>query len=1180
MYPTPVRNHPLRESLTILACILIAALTLALVGPQFIDWTAQRAFIEAKLSQAVGVPVTTRGSIGLVLLPTPRLELGGASLGEGRAVSLRTGAVRLELSVTPLLHGELRFLEAAVDEPELRVSLNGSGGWPALAMGDGARDVQFDRIDIRGGKLILEDPASGSLTIAGLDLRAEATSLNGPFRGAGSFAREGARVGFRFNTGARDGDKLRLKLVSDEAGGLPRIDADGALLVGASPAFEGPVILSGARPAPWRAVGVAVLNPAGLQIEPLELRLGADEAPLTIGGMARFAFGRQPNGEVALSARQLDLDRVFGAKVGAAGLEPLLRTWLADASASGSVALPLRIALTTPAAFLGGETLIDLSMEARLSPGAPLNLRMSAGGPGRSRLVLDGQVETGSAAAFRGQVDGAVGDLPRLGEWLAPTLPQVAEALRAAPFRSLDVAGAMDWSGAGFAARGLRLKADRSMFAGTAAFTRPVGDEPARLFADLTSDALDLDGVPDLSGLGAALAKAELAFALEARAIRVARFGEGLIDAGRIRVKLAQNAAGLHLETLSISGLGGADVTVTGDMGSQEGAFAVRVEAQRLVDLAAFLRRVAPGPVADGLVARAVALSPLALTMTVQTRRPAPTEPLRLARLACDATARGSRWRASLKPEGQAGQVSGQVSGRVSVETRDAAMLIRQLGVETLPIAGAGGASLTATLAGAPDGGYAVDASGLLAGLDLGFKGQLSGSLAAPRAMGDLRLKTADAGPLLRMIGYGLPEITQALPIQANAALGLADGRLALTGLSGSAVGVTLSGGLEAQMGQNRPKLSGALELDRASLPALATLLLGPPVPTRGGALWGEGRFGPGLAELPDADLSIKAGQVTVLEGLSAARASLRLTLAPGVLAFSEMSGALGQGRLEGRASLRRDGAVVSLSGAAAVSGQPIPGSWAQGVWGGKLDFTATGDTPSALVGGLAGSGAVQLRGLVLPQADPGAPARVIAEAESGALYISENDFMGALRREIIKAPLTLEALEATAQVSGGLLRLQAPQISAAIDLRRMSLEARAPLPSGVLPKNWNGAPPQVAALWRGPLAAPQRDLDAGTFINALAARAIARESARIEALEADLRERAFFARRKRGMDFLHQRQREVAVFLAEQAKLDRERQERESQEQARREREQAEIEKGELEKLIRSLPPEIAHPQ
>ena len=60
-------------------------------------------------------------------------------------------------------------------------------------------------------------------------------------------------------------------------------------------------------------------------------------------------------------------------------------------------------------------------------------------------------------------------------------------------------------------------------------------------------------------------------------------------------------------------------------------------------------------------------------------------------------------------------------------------------------------------------------------------------------------------------------------------------------------------------------------------------------------------------------------------------------------------------------------------------------------------------------------------------------------------------------------------------------------------------------------------------------------------------------------------------------MDFLHQREREVAAFLADQARLDRERQEREAQEQAKREREQADIERGELDKLIRSLPQEIS---
>ena len=1180
----------MRESLTILASILIAALTLALVGPWFVDWTARRAFIEAQLSQALGAPVATRGAIGLVLLPTPRLELGGVSLGEGGAVSLRTGAVRFELAVTALLHGELRFLDAAVNEPQVHVSFDGAGGLPTLPLAGAVRDIQFERISLKGGTLTLEDPASGAVTVSGLDLQAEAASLDGPFRGAGSYAREGERVGFRFSTGAREGDRLRLKLVTDETAGSPRVDVDGALLLGASPGFEGPVILSGQRPAPWRAVGVAKLDRARLALDPAELRLGGDAAPITLGGAAQFVLGPQVAGEIVLSARQIDLDKVMAEKTAAPGLEQALRALLADAAAPLAAPFPLRIALTSPATYLGGETITDLALEARLAPGVPMALRASGAGPGRVRLALDGQVETGSALVFKGQAAAEARDLARLGDWLAPALPRVADVLRVAPVRSVEVTGVMEWSAAGFAAPSLRLKADRSVLTGTAAFTAPIGGERARLFADLSSDSLDLDGMPDLSWAGAALAQADIALSLDARAIRVARFGEGVIDAGRIRMRLAQDSLGLRLDDLSISGLGGADVSASGALGVREGALDVRVEAQRLVDLAAFARRVAPGPLADGLAARAVSLSPLKLTLNLRALRAAPAEPLHLASLALDATARGSRWQAALKPEGGADGVLGQLSGQVSAETRDAAMLIRQLGVETLPIAGAGGATLKASVAGAPESGYSIDAVGLVAGLDLGFQGRLSGSLNQPRAEGGLRLKSADAGSFLRLIGYGLPDVTQSVPIQTSATLGLAEGRLALTGLSGAALGVSLNGEIAAQLGPGRPKFTGALDLDRAHLPSLASLLLGAPAPARGGALWGEGRFGPGLAELPEADLLLKSAQVTILDGLVATQASLRLALSPGLVAFSDLAGAVGQGRIEGRATLRRDGASAYLAGAGAVSGQPMPGSWAQGAWGGRLEFTATGDSPATLVSGLAGTGSLQLGALAIPRADLLAPARVILDAEAGKLYISENDFMGALRRELEKAPLDLAARDLEARVAGGVARLSAPDVSASLDLRRMGLEARVQLPTGDLPKDWREAPPVVAMVWRGPLAAPQRDLDAGTFINGLAVRAIARESERIEALEADLRERAAFARRKRGLDFLHRRERELAVFLAEQAKLDRERQERERGEREKAEREnalreavqrdRAQVEKGEIERLIDSLPAEIPMPE
>ena len=65
------------------------------------------------------------------------------------------------------------------------------------------------------------------------------------------------------------------------------------------------------------------------------------------------------------------------------------------------------------------------------------------------------------------------------------------------------------------------------------------------------------------------------------------------------------------------------------------------------------------------------------------------------------------------------------------------------------------------------------------------------------------------------------------------------------------------------------------------------------------------------------------------------------------------------------------------------------------------------------------------------------------------------------------------------------------------------------------LPKDWVGAPPSLAVVWKGPPAAPTRDLDAGMFVAALTARALEREQARIAAFEADARERAAFNRRE-----------------------------------------------------------------
>ena len=88
---------------------------------------------------------------------------------------------------------------------------------------------------------------------------------------------------------------------------------------------------------------------------------------------------------------------------------------------------------------------------------------------------------------------------------------------------------------------------------------------------------------------------------------------------------------------------------------------------------------------------------------------------------------------------------------------------------------------------------------------------------------------------------------------------------------------------------------------------------------------------------------------------------------------------------------------------------------------------------------------------------------------------------------------------------------------SGLIDLRVPALDLRANLVMlGTPPKGWSGPMPQVAIGWRGPLGNPRREIDPAALSNALAARALAREIERVEAFEADIRERSFFARRLR----------------------------------------------------------------
>ena len=1116
----PRAGTPLRESLTIFACALIALLTAALVGPWLVDWGAHRAFVEAGLSRALGAPVATRGAIDIKLLPTPILALDGFTLEKSDS-SLSAGATRLELQVMPLLRGELRFYEATVAEPRATLRL---GALPARAAH--APEVRFESVRlVNAGLRVIGADGVEKFAVSGIDIDGSADSPLGPFKGSGSLARDGAPVGFRFATGALENDRMKLKVVADAAEPWPRVDFDGALDLGTpeKPALEGQVVLAGATPGPWRLAGPLRLDGDGGTMERLDLRLGDEVAPINLQGAARLAWGAPAGLNVSLNTRQIDLDRIAASPFAA-----MARDWLDARGPAAKAPFAVDLTFGAPAATLGGEPLADVSAHIAVAPAAPIAVDLTVGaGPGGARLNMRGEVETGTAAAFRGHVEASASDLPRLTGWLNQMTGWNAST---PPARALEVSGAFNLSAVGFSARDLTLKADRTTLSGAVAYTRAIGGARARLFADLASDSFDIDAAPDLTGATRMLADADLGLSIAARAVRVARFGAGTIEAGRIRMELRREGGVLTLEDLSIADLGGASVRASGVLGADGGQLDGNIDAARLGDLAAFLRRVAPGAASEALAARATALSPAKMSFHAQATRSAPDAPLVPTALTVDGTARGSTIKATVRPEGE----SSGLRASLIIASPDAAMLLRQMGFTTIGAATPGEARLELNASGRMDN-LAVDARARLAGSMLGFRGSLTGGVAAA---GDLTIDAPDAAPLARLLGYPWPDASVKIPAKLTGRVSVAPREANIADLSGEIAGSAVAGDLKRSVdATGEPRWTGALRVDHLSLPALAVAVLGPPRTTKPGEVWSSTPFAAGMAREPIADIDIATGDLRLTEAIAAADARMRLSLAPNLVQFENVEARGGEARITGRLTLRRAGGDASALGSIGIDGLPLALPTLTGTASGALTFSGSGQSPAALMRGLTGQGDASISGLVIARADPDAPTRVLERAESGGLFISENDFVGALRRELDQASYRASERSMTAAVVAGAIRLTSPDgLSIAYDPSTNTLETRVALAPATLPNDWQGPAPRVGVAWRGPPASPTRDIEASAFNAALTARAIAREQARIEAFEADTRERAFFNRRRKGLEFLNQRARELEIFELDRA--------------------------------------------
>ncbi len=293
---------------------------------------------------------------------------------------------------------------------------------------------------------------------------------------------------------------------------------------------------------------------------------------------------------------------------------------------------------------------------------------------------------------------------------------------------------------------------------------------------------------------------------------------------------------------------------------------------------------------------------------------------------------------------------------------------------------------------------------------------------------------------------------------------------------------------------------AGRLTVDRTELATLLTLTLG-----RGGGtgLWPDTPLAPPPLAGATGAVDLEIGVLPLAGPLVAEKAEFRLRVGPNETAISGFAADLAGGRLSGETRVRNPLALdARLSLAKADLTRLVPGNKLRGRADVTLILSGQGRTPAALAANLAGQGVLLIDAPEIDGLDPGALDAVLDNPPSS----DEAKVAAALAEALARGPLRLDRIEAPIVVASGVTRAGKVRTAAgpvqvalegSVDLARLILDAaielEAPPPPGL------SARPAAVVRWRGPLAAPERRIEAGALATVLALRAMERVTNQIQ---------------------------------------------------------------------------------
>ena len=1124
----------MQATLLSIGIAIILALLAALVGPHFVDWGQYRSTFEAEASRLTGMPVRVAGGIDARLLPTPSLVLKDVEAGAGAGAAadaphIRARELSIEFALGPLLRAHWRASELRLRAPEIQVGVdqNGAIGWAGSSADLNPDQLSIDRFVIEGGRVVLSDAASGGiLALDRLAFAGEFRSLLGPAKGEGTFQANGESYRYALAAGRLEDEAVKLHLEVAPDNRPWTAEADGLVrFANATPEFDGTFKL--ARPAgvvdaaghgvaliPWRANGHVKATAANALFDKAEFQYGPDERAIRLGGAANLRFGKDPRFDAVISARQLDLDALLALPEGARRL-PLAAVQQLAELFTGPLKLPIsgRVGIGIDSLTLAGSPLRDvrgdLTSDARGWDLEHFEFRA----PGLTSARVSGRLGfADQGVSFRGPASIEASDPKALLAWL-----EGRSAAAHGSAGALRASGELMLGSDRIAIERLKAEVDRKEFGGRLVYVYPLYRQPARLELELKAAELDLDELAMLAPAILAGSKPDFPgeLLLSADVDRAILAG---VAAKNASFKLSYDASGLVLDRLSVGDLGGASLKLSGRMrsllSSPHGTMSLELKAGALEGLAAVAAKLSPR-IGEPIRATITHLSPLDVRAILTMDGSDKAGQRAISKLAIDGRAGAARVHLvseatgnPLEPDALELKLEGNLAADEGTQLAGLLGFGRWVNLEKGP----GSASLM--LRGRPFGDLDVDAQIAASGL----AARVTGTTHLPDRAGssaglDVAVSATDAAPLWGHGAWG-----QKLPLSLKARLSHSPGKLSFEEIAGSIQGSPVRGRLGIELAAI-PAVDGHIEAEEIVVPALLAGAIGLPAQAvaRDGLASPE-PFDSGLFDKLTGRIEFDAARAIFAPGLRSRSLHGLLRLGPGEIAFENIEGTLGAGRMLGELAFRRDAAGLSTHARIALNDVDtsaiVPGPGQPAVNGRltlQVEADGTGYSPATLMGSLKGAGTMSIASARLAGLDPHAFEAAIRAADRG-VAINPAKMSEVVDPALAAGDLILARADGALTITAGQARISNViahgegadlALSATLDLARRALNARLTL-SGPADGGAPGtARPDLFVALQGPANSPQRTIDVSALVNWLMLRSLDRETRRMEAVEA-----------------------------------------------------------------------------